>query len=110
MCSESHHQHIMSDYWLNCCPFRFLHSFRGCILQIWGYRRLKNVVEELKSTSYDDQNHEHETMLMKLWNGMQPDNPLPARKTKQWQTIGFQGEDPKTDFRGMGILGLENLL
>ena len=23
---------------------------------------------------------------------------------------GFQGEDPKTDFRGMGILGLQNLM
>lgn len=33
-----------------------------------------------------------------------------GRITKQWQIIGFQGEDPKTDFRGMGLLGLENLL
>lgn len=23
--------------------------------------------------------------------------------------IGFQGDDPKTDFRGMGLLGLYNL-
>ncbi len=36
--------------------------------------------------------------------------PLLSRITKQWQNIGFQGDDPKTDFRGMGILGLENLL
>ena len=36
--------------------------------------------------------------------------PLLSRVTKQWQNIGFQGEDPKTDFRGMGILGLDNLL
>lgn len=35
---------------------------------------------------------------------------LVNRVTKQWQSIGFQGQDPKTDFRGMGILGLENLL
>lgn len=39
-----------------------------------------------------------------------PDKPLESRVTKQWQDIGFQGEDPKTDFRGMGVLGLENLL
>ena len=32
------------------------------------------------------------------------------RVTKQWQDIGFQGEDPKTDFRGMGMLGLHNLM
>ena len=36
--------------------------------------------------------------------------PLMTRKTKQWQNIGFQGDDPKTDFRGMGLLGLKNLL
>ncbi|KAI6198268.1 hypothetical protein M3Y99_01892800 [Aphelenchoides fujianensis] len=32
------------------------------------------------------------------------------RKSNQWQEIGFQGEEPATDWRGMGILGLENLV
>ncbi len=32
------------------------------------------------------------------------------RITKQWQDIGFQGDDPGTDFRGMGMLGLHNLM
>jgi len=27
----------------------------------------------------------------------------------RWKTIGFQGNDPSTDFRGSGLLGLENL-
>jgi len=27
----------------------------------------------------------------------------------KWKTIGFQGKDPSTDFRGAGILGLEQL-
>ena len=66
--------------------------------------------------------------LLQLWTLLQPDNPLLKRVTKQWQTIGtmivkqkdktfnklltagFQGEDPKTDFRGMGMLGLSNLV
>jgi len=30
--------------------------------------------------------------------------------SEQWKTIGFQGTDPSTDFRGMGVLGLDNLL
>lgn len=39
-----------------------------------------------------------------------PTIKLESRITKQWGDIGFQGEDPKTDFRGMGMLGLINLL
>ena len=30
--------------------------------------------------------------------------------TKKWIDIGFQGADPATDFRGSGILGLNQLL
>ena len=39
-----------------------------------------------------------------------PSTPLEARKTKQWQDIGFQGNNPATDFRGMGVLSLHCLL
>ncbi|CAB4025064.1 Hypothetical predicted protein [Paramuricea clavata] len=39
-----------------------------------------------------------------------PDTALENRITSQWGEIGFQGKNPETDFRGMGILGLENLL
>lgn len=35
---------------------------------------------------------------------------LSARKTRQWQELGFQGTDPATDFRGAGLLALETLL
>ena len=45
-----------------------------------------------------------------FWITVLPGVPLMTRKTKQWQNIGFQGDDPKTDFRGMGLLGLKNLL
>ena len=32
-----------------------------------------------------------------------------ARETDQWGDIGFQGRDPATDFRGLGLLSLSNL-
>ncbi|KAJ7371781.1 ELMO domain-containing protein 1 [Desmophyllum pertusum] len=35
---------------------------------------------------------------------------LNERITTQWGDIGFQGKDPQTDFRGMGVLALDNLL
>ena len=39
-----------------------------------------------------------------------PNKQLKERKTMDWVEIGFQGKDPATDFRGAGILGLEQLL
>lgn len=48
--------------------------------------------------------------LFQLWEILMPDEKLESRKSKQWSIIGFQGEDPMTDFRGMGILGLNQLL
>ena len=35
---------------------------------------------------------------------MMPGTPLEERITKQWGGLGFQGKDPQTDFRGMGML------
>ncbi|KAI6232079.1 ELMO domain-containing protein [Aphelenchoides besseyi] len=78
--------------------------------QIRGQRKLKQLIEQKRSTAYDSMNEEHEKMLHKLWSLLKPNEELTARKTNQWQDIGFQGDDPSTDFRGMGILGLENLL
>ncbi|XP_014370935.2 ELMO domain-containing protein 2 [Papilio machaon] len=88
----------------------FVSSFRRCLEQIWSYRSLLNDVEDLRTLQFDSNNELHEEKLLKLWSLLVPDTPLESRITKQWQHIGFQGDDPKTDFRGMGMLGLDNLL
>uniref|UniRef100_A0A3P9JH98 ELMO/CED-12 domain containing 1 n=1 Tax=Oryzias latipes TaxID=8090 RepID=A0A3P9JH98_ORYLA len=85
-------------------------SLQASLLQIVGYRNLVAEVEKLRREPYDCENTEHEEMLMKLWKELRPDTPLTSRISKQWCEIGFQGSDPKTDFRGMGLLGLHNLL
>uniref|UniRef100_A0A3P8QX35 ELMO domain-containing protein n=1 Tax=Astatotilapia calliptera TaxID=8154 RepID=A0A3P8QX35_ASTCA len=85
-------------------------SLQASLLQIVGYRSLVAEVEKLRREPYDCENPEHEEMLMKLWKELRPDTPLTGRISKQWCEIGFQGSDPKTDFRGMGLLGLHNLL
>uniref|UniRef100_A0A3Q3JDN6 ELMO domain-containing protein n=1 Tax=Monopterus albus TaxID=43700 RepID=A0A3Q3JDN6_MONAL len=85
-------------------------SLQASLLQIVGYRSLVAEVEKLRREPYDSENPEHEDMLMKLWKELRPDTPLTSRISKQWCEIGFQGSDPKTDFRGMGLLGLHNLL
>ncbi|ELK29030.1 ELMO domain-containing protein 1 [Myotis davidii] len=84
-------------------------SLQACLLQIVGYRNLIADVEKLRREPYDSDNPQHEEMLLKLWKFLKPDTPLASRISKQWCEIGFQGDDPKTDFRGMGLLGLYNL-
>uniref|UniRef100_A0A3P8WFF4 ELMO/CED-12 domain containing 1 n=1 Tax=Cynoglossus semilaevis TaxID=244447 RepID=A0A3P8WFF4_CYNSE len=79
-------------------------SLQASLLQIVGYRSLVMEVEKLRREPYDCENQEHEDMLMKLWKELRPDTPLSGRISKQWCEIGFQGSDPKTDFRGMGLL------
>lgn len=49
-------------------------------------------------------------MLMGLWASLMGDRKLKARESTEWVDIGFQGKDPATDFRGAGILGLEQLV
>ncbi|KAM8939983.1 ELMO domain-containing protein 2 [Pelodytes ibericus] len=85
-------------------------NLRICLLQISGYKKLYLDVEDVRKQSYDCDNSEHEQQLLELWNLLMPHEKLKSRITKQWGDIGFQGDDPKTDFRGMGMLGLANLL
>ncbi|NWQ74656.1 ELMD2 protein, partial [Columbina picui] len=80
------------------------------LLQISGYTKLYLNVESLRKVPYDSDNKEHEEQLIELWNLLMPQEKLKARISKQWCDIGFQGDDPKTDFRGMGLLGLVNLV
>jgi hypothetical protein len=60
-----------------------------------------------RGTAYDSRDTAHEYTLLGMWDNVFPDDPLPARKCTEWARIGFQGRDPATDFRGMGVLGLD---
>lgn len=82
---------------------------RVSLLQIYGYRQLCHEVNKLKSTAYDSNDAKHESHLMRIWDSLNPDEQLENRISSQWTSIGFQGQDPSSDFRGMGVLGLLNL-
>lgn len=89
---------------------QFIKSFTRCLEHIWGYRQLMQEVEALRLLQFDSSDEEHENKLTRLWEALQPNVELESRISKQWKDIGFQGDDPKTDFRGMGLLGLDNLV
>ncbi|KAH7985416.1 hypothetical protein HPB49_026431 [Dermacentor silvarum] len=77
----------------------FVRSFRTSMLQMCGYRQLVYEVELLRKTQFVAQDPEHLNKLLR--------SPARAR-VQAVDRVGFQGEDPRTDFRGMGMLGLEN--
>ena len=74
--------------------------------------RVTRAVElwQAQRVPYDKANAAHEAKLLRLWQLARPDEALVGRVSPQWKTLGFQGSDPATDFRGMGVLGLELLL
>ena len=90
--------------------FRFKKSLGESVSIIWGYRQLLVELESIRTTPYDAENPVHEKKLLELWDSLMPQLNLESRVSSDWKYLGFQGEDPKTDFRGMGLLGLENLL
>ncbi|OXB74598.1 UNVERIFIED_CONTAM: hypothetical protein H355_013432, partial [Colinus virginianus] len=101
---------VMKEKKIEQGDIRFKTSLHVSLLQITGYKKLYLDVESLRKVTYDSENEEHEEQLIELWNLLMPHENLKGRITKQWCDIGFQGDDPKTDFRGMGLLGLVNLV
>eukprot|EP00744_Colponema_vietnamica_P014021 GILI01019651.1.p2 GENE.GILI01019651.1~~GILI01019651.1.p2 ORF type:complete len:327 (+),score=104.81 GILI01019651.1:80-982(+) len=85
-------------------------NFKECLKQLDGVNVAIQTVGALKKTPYNKENSEHETQLELLWSLLKPEVRRSGRLTKEWGEIGFQGEDPATDFRGMGLLGLVNLV
>jgi hypothetical protein len=77
-----------------------------------------NRIYEMKNESFDLFREDHVLLLNELWNNLRPDKLRGMTENNEvntnlissdWTEIGFQGSDPTTDFRGMGILGLTQL-
>ncbi|KAI9106263.1 ELMO/CED-12 family-domain-containing protein [Phlyctochytrium arcticum] len=85
------------------------HVLRYCMNIIMSSYKLVHVLNVRAANKFDPTNRSHERKLRELWDMMMPNEKLTSRYTDQWVKIGFQGKDPATDFRGMGMLGLDNL-
>ncbi|XP_065904616.1 ELMO domain-containing protein 2-like [Dysidea avara] len=81
-------------------------SLRSSLQIVVGVAGLVREVELLKKDRYNKDNEHHESLLSQLWDHMMPSEKLTSRVSEQWKDLGFQGTDPATDFRGMGLFGL----
>ena len=84
---------------------------KDALMKINLHNRLINEVETFREKKFSFENAQHAEILFKVWSNLKgADDKLESRITKRWTEIGFQGTDPSSDFRGMGLLGLINLL
>lgn len=69
-------------------------------------------LEALRCDVFDGNNDSHRGMLESFWNNMRgcPRNNPEVLISPEWLEVGFQSSDPTTDFRGMGSLGMIQLL
>lgn len=88
-----------------------MNNLRKCLVDIKGVNNVIATVKRKASEPFNSENPEHESMLEQLWQSLLPGQERAGgRYSKDWGRIGFQQSDPASDFRGGGILGLEQLL
>ncbi|CAM9668919.1 unnamed protein product [Choristocarpus tenellus] len=80
-----------------------------CLEIMSSVNALHERVETLQRETFNANDTNHTELLNRLWNALKPE----IRRTgpSDWSEIGFQnGAKPETDFRGMGMLGLHQLV
>mmetsp|Transcript_9693 Transcript_9693/g.23843 ORF Transcript_9693/g.23843 Transcript_9693/m.23843 type:complete len:606 (-) Transcript_9693:194-2011(-) len=72
---------------------------------------LRDLQRRARSSVHDKENETIvQDLLRRFWNSVQGGKKEFVAKGKEWQSMGFQGEDPLTDFRAGGLLALENIV
>lgn len=80
------------------------------LIKIRAYNKLINEIEELRLRKFSFDNLHDSELIFDVWSSLKgSEDKLDNKITKRWSEIGFQGMDPSTDFRGMGMLSLLNL-
>lgn len=88
-----------------------LSNLKICLKQIRMMSIIYSELDKIKSTVFSYDNPEHVNSLDSLWNCLKPNiQRSEAKFSSEWGDLGFQGKDPSTDFRGMGFLGLDQLV
>lgn len=87
----------------------FVSGLETCLFKLYFYKVMADEAVWLTKQPFDKENPEDVQLLLKLWNKLKDGNETDISK-QDWPTIGFQGKDPATDFRGMGMLSLHQLV
>lgn len=86
-------------------------NLRKCLKDIKGVNVLISKVKQDASHQFNSEDPSHEKKLEQLWQLLLPGQEREGgRKSKDWGRIGFQQADPASDFRGGGVLALNQLL
>jgi ELMO/CED-12 family len=73
------------------------------ILSVFSFLLQRQILEKLAwlaNIRYSKEDPAHVAMLKQLWATWTNEKPWPGDAGPIWKTLGFQGEDPSTDFRG----------
>ncbi|XP_019849321.1 PREDICTED: uncharacterized protein LOC100640320 isoform X2 [Amphimedon queenslandica] len=70
----------------------------------------RNLVFAMALCKFDDHNSIHLRALSTVYQRLSGSSSPCSRFGSHWEDIGFQGSDPTDDFRGVGMLGLFQLL
>ena len=89
---------------------RIRRNLASCVARVNVANLAAAAVHRARQEAFDSLDTRHELLLEQLWAALKPNvRRAGGRITKEWGEIGFQGTDPATDFRGMGVLGLRQL-
>ncbi|XP_041003415.1 ELMO domain-containing protein A-like isoform X3 [Juglans microcarpa x Juglans regia] len=72
-------------------------------------QRLQRLQERLQ-VPFEETWPDHQEALRALWHAAFPNIAFKGLISEQWKEMGWQGPNPSTDFRGCGLISLENLL
>ncbi|CAN6289594.1 unnamed protein product [Urochloa humidicola] len=90
-------------------PFSLDNQSNPVYLSPLQEERLNNLRCRLQ-IPFDGSRIEHQDALRQLWRLAYPTREIPPLKSELWKEMGWQGTDPSTDFRGGGLVSLENLI
>lgn len=115
--TEAHHEIknekiVITDFRdLNWIQYLTLFICGGCSITLKSktLNKERDGLFKIAKLTLDHNNTTHCRMLQTLWIKL-TDNRQCAKTGSHWQQIGFQGNDPSTDIRGSGLLGVLQLL